>query len=121
MAEILTLKELNTIFKYCIVDGSKFLWSCYGHHARTLDYEADYWNAMVVFDTETQVVYEASIYLDNLTFRWISPLWKDKLLAESLNRGVDSKKAYDDVSFNDISAECFLLVSNDIVNNAANQ
>ena len=70
---------------------------------------------------ETQVVYEASIYLDNLTFRWISPLWKDKLLAESLNRGVDSKKAYDDVSFNDISAECFLLVSNDIVNNAANQ
>ena len=67
------------------------------------------------------MVYEASIYLDNLTFRWISPLWKDKLLAESLNRGVDSKKAYDDVSFNDISAECFLLVSNDIVNNAANQ
>ena len=45
-----------------IVGGDKYAWSCYGDNARYLDLEK---NIDVIFDEETQEIYEISIRSDD--------------------------------------------------------
>ena len=59
---MLHLLELLDIIPPRIVGGDKYTWTCYGDNARYLDMEQ---NVDVIFDEETQEIYEISIRGDD--------------------------------------------------------
>ncbi len=88
---MLTLKEWLETCEYRITEGSEYGWQCYGHNA----YRLDSWNGdqdghtiSIVFDTRTQVVYEASAYdyTRERAYRMINPEFKAAFDAEVVDR-----------------------------------
>lgn len=78
---------------YRITEGSEYGWQCFGHNAYTLDS----WNGVidghtisVVFDTRTQVVYQATAYdyARGRAYRMINPEYKAAFEAESEDRDI---------------------------------
>ena len=62
---MLTLKNFMEAVKYRITEGSPYGWQCYGNNAYCLDsWDGDHdgHSATIIFDTETQVVYEVSVF-----------------------------------------------------------
>ena len=99
------LGEINKALTHRITGGSEYSWQCYGSNARYLDYESDHAHASVLFDSETQVVYEASVNAkdEKLTpYRWINPEYKDAYYAESANKKIDPNNAWDDTNWCDL-------------------
>ena len=63
-----------------IIGGDKYTWNCYGDNARYLDLEQ---NVDVVFDEQTQEVYEISIHNDDSgDTTWRSPKHEPAYLEE---------------------------------------
>jgi hypothetical protein len=107
---MITLKQWMEIVNYRITEGSKFTWDCYGHNAHTLDS----WNGehnghslSIIFDTETQVVYEvqAHDYANNRAYRMINPLYFKKYKKESKRRDCSLNEAWEDVEYTDLEVE----------------
>lgn len=119
------LKLFNETFDHRVVGGSEYQWSCYGPNARYIDYESDYAHASVIFDTDNQIVYEATISCkedndDNLPgpYRIINSLYKEAHDTESKDRNIDTKVAWDKVNWIDIEVvEDFLNKAWSIFNN----
>ena len=109
---------LNTV-GHRISGGSEYQWQCFGPEARYLDSEfPDRYSASIVFDTQTQVVYEATVcdYEANRAYRWLNPDFKSKFENEGLNRG-SHDQAWDTVGYTDLDvAEDFLTKTEAIVN-----
>jgi hypothetical protein len=102
------LSEINEALNHRITGGSEYNWQCYGLNARYLDYESDHAHVSVLFDSKTQVVYEASINdKDNKVtpYRWLNPEYKDKYYTESTNKGIDHKIAWDDTNWCDLEVD----------------
>ena len=62
---MITIKQFMETCGYRITEGSDYMWQCFGHNA----YSLDSWNGdlnghtlSIVFDTKTQVVYQATAY-----------------------------------------------------------
>ena len=94
---------LNTV-GHRISGGSEYQWECFGPNARYLDSEfPDRYSASIVFDTETQVVYEATVcdYAANRAYRWLNPDFKSAHDAEVQSRGVQDQ-AWDTVGYTDL-------------------
>lgn len=106
---------------YRITEGSDYGWQCYGVRAYRLDsWDGDHegHSASIIFDTDSQVVYEASVYdyRRNLAYRRINPAYRELHDIESKKRGVDSKQAWDDVRYCDLETdEDFLIKAKAIV------
>ena len=68
-------QELISAAQFKISGGSEYLWSCYGPHARYLDFTSDEFDfeMSLVFDSITQEVYESSLYIKGSAFRWQNP------------------------------------------------
>lgn len=119
------LSQINEAFEHRIVGGSEYQWNCYGPNARYLDYHSEYAHGSVIFDTETQMVYEAIIDAkedgdDNLPgpYRWLNPDTKQKYLDECKERNIEPNSAWDDVNWIDLEVEeDFLTKANAIFNN----
>jgi hypothetical protein len=109
---------LNTV-GHRISGGSEYQWECFGHNARYLDSEfPDRYCASIVFDTQTQVVYEATVcdYSANRAYRWTRPDFKSAYDAEAQHRNAD-QEAWDTVGYTDLDvAEDFLTKAEAIVN-----
>lgn len=104
---MITIKDFMECVDYRITEGSDYLWQCFGPNAHSLDCwngEYDGFSIGIVFDTKTTTVYkfEAHDYSKQNSYRWVHPDWKEAYFAESKNRGVDIKEAYDDVNYVDI-------------------
>lgn len=78
---MITIKQFMETCGYRITEGSDFGWDCYGHNA----YRLDSWNGdqdghtvSIVFDTQTQVVYEVEAfdYSRERAYRMINPEYK---------------------------------------------
>lgn len=78
---------------YRITEGSTYDWDCFGHNA----YRLDSWNGdqeghtiSIVFDTQTQVVYEVEAfdYKRERAYRMINPEFKDAFDSEHRYRDV---------------------------------
>lgn len=109
----LHINDILTWLDYKIVDGTEFLWSCYGEHARYLHFEKRLssslleWYVSVVFDTRVTskkgIVYEVSIEYrkndDYQSFKWHNPTYYKMYLKECKKRKIKHDIAYDDVKY----------------------
>lgn len=95
---------------YRITEGSDYLWQCYGPNA----YRLDSWNqdqdghtVSIVFDTRTQIVYEASAYdySRDRAYRVINPDFKQAHSDESREKNVLENQAWDDVDYVDLETD----------------
>ena len=107
---MITLKEFMEICDYRITEGSEYCWQCFGPSA----YRLDSWNqdheghsVSIIFDTQTQEVYEVSAYdyRNNRAYRLINPDYKDAHDDEASNRNVDFNQAWDDVNYVDLDVD----------------
>lgn len=104
---MLTLKDFIEAVDYRITEGSNYGWHCYGGNAYMLDSwdgkHDDGCSVGVVFDTDTQTVYEMSAhdYANQRSYRWINPSYKQAHSDEVSNRGIDDC-AYDGVNYIDL-------------------
>ena len=101
------LSEVNVALDHKIVEGAEYQWACYGPNARFISYESDYARAEVVIDSKNQLVYEATVCLNDdrestRLYRWIDPDYRAPLLEEAKTRGINNKVAWDDVEWVDL-------------------
>ena len=106
------LSEINNTFQHRITDGSEYLWHCYGNNVRSIDYTSEYACGYVIFDTETQTVYEVSVSpvvgswdVEPKPYRYIDPDYRVSHDAEAKDRHVDANQAWDDVMWVDLETE----------------
>lgn len=102
------LKQVNDVLDHKIVNSSEFLWNCFGSTARFLDYASKFADATVIFDSNTQEIYEATIASKNSKdqpYRWLNPNTKKDFLAECRTRNIDPKIAWDNITYIDLETE----------------
>lgn len=76
---------------YQIIEGSPFLWKCFGKNARYLDFgenPQDNNSASCIFDTKTKEVYEILVYTEKYIFRWINPIYRQSFEQEYKKRKI---------------------------------
>ncbi len=105
----MNLSKFIESFCYKIVGGSEYCWSCFGPNARYLDFESEFANGSVLFDSVNQTVYEATVDAksdgdDRLPgpYRWFNPVHKNAFYAEAKERGVEADSAWDDTNWIDL-------------------
>ena len=104
----MNLSTVNNAMNDKITNGSEFCWNCYGPNARHLDYESEFGDATVIYDTTNQFIYEASVYAKNdnsKLYRWIDPAFRDKFRAECHEKGMDADSAWDNAVWCDLEVE----------------
>lgn len=102
------LSEINNTFQHRITGGSDYGWDCYGSNTWSIDYTSNYAHGYVVFDTETQHVYEINVspVTDAYKpYRYIDPEFREAHNAEAVDRNVDPNVAWDDVMWVDLETE----------------
>lgn len=98
------LSKVNEALDHKITGGSEYCWTCWDN-ARWLDYESESAHASVVFNSKTQEVYTAEVNdKDNKfkPYRWLNPLYKEAMVDEAKERGVDPNQAWDNTSWYDL-------------------
>lgn len=119
------LSKVNECFGHRISSGSEYTWHSYGPNARYLDFESEYAHASVVFDSVTQVIYQADIDAkqdgdDNLPgpYRWVNPLHRQGYVDECKERGVEPFEAWDNINYIELeTSEDFLEKAHAVFNN----
>lgn len=107
---MITLKEWMEVVNYRISEGSNFCWECYGSNAYRLDAwngEQDGHSHSIVFDTNTQEVYEVTSYdyRNNRAYRLMNPEFVAEYKEEAQHRQVNEKEAWDDVNYVDLETD----------------
>jgi hypothetical protein len=84
-----------------ISGGSPYYWESFGPNARYLDFESEFGNGSIVFDTVTQLVYQAEVMAKEnpKPYRWLNPDYSEAY----------PNTAWDDVEFIDVIEESDLL------------
>ena len=95
---MITIKDFMEAANYRITEGSEFCWKCFGPKAYRLDSwngEVDGYTISILFDTETQEVYQAEAYdyARNRAYRLQNPAYIDAHIAEAQANGVDPNEA----------------------------
>lgn len=95
------------------VSSDKYMWSCFGEHAHTMDFkDADNTvYASAVFDIQTQEVYSINVEVPGYqqAFLWINPDYRSNYYAECERRGIDFNIAWDNVNFTHVDTEELIL------------
>lgn len=107
---MITLKDWLEVVDYRISEGSVYGWTCFGPNAHRLDAwngDPEGTNASVVFDTQNQTVYEATVYdyAKPRAFRMINPNYVTQYKAEAKKQNVNPDQAWDDVNYIDLDVE----------------
>lgn len=95
---MINIKDFMNIVDYRITEGSEYGWRCFGSYAYCLDSwngEYDGYTISIVFDTQTQTVYEAEAwdYARNRVYRLRHPDYVAAYDAEAKQRGIDPNQA----------------------------
>lgn len=119
---MITLEEFLKAGQYCIKEGGTYGWDCYGTSAYMLDVQKGDWkqnSASVVFDKDTQEVYEVTCYdyTNERAYRLFgSEALRAKHDAEAAKRGVDDQ-AWEAVKYTNLEVvEDFLEKMTAIIN-----
>ena len=104
------LKEINETLNHRIAGGSEYGWNCYGSNARYLDYESDFAQVSIIFDSFNQTIYSSEVSAKDATkkvgpYRWLNPAFKDEMYNEATTRGVDPDQAWDNVKWIDLEVK----------------
>lgn len=108
---MITIKDFNQITDHRVTEGSKYCWNCYGPNAYYLDYcNGDYakgFGVTVIFDTNTQQVYEATVcdYKNNRAYRKIDPNFVSNYRNEAETRQSSPNQAWDNVDYIDLELD----------------
>jgi hypothetical protein len=109
---MISLQQFMQTVGYRITEGSAYGWQCYGSNAHSLSawngiHDSGGWSANMVFDTETQTVYEVDIcdYTHNRAYRMINSQFRSAYDAESSRRGELGNQAWDEVDYVDLEVE----------------
>ena len=107
---MITLKEWMELVDYRVTEGGDYGWRCYGHNSHMLDSwngDQDGHSFSVIFDTKTQVVYEAQAhdYVRNRAYRLVNPEFKSAHDQEADQRDVNLDQAWDDVNYIDLDVD----------------
>jgi hypothetical protein len=107
---MITLRDFMDTVNYRITEGSDYGWQCYGPNAHSLDSwngRQDGHTVCVVFDTQNQVVYEATVcdYSKNKAYRLINPDFRAAYDEEAEYRGVEANEAWDEVNYVDLETD----------------
>lgn len=107
---MITIKQFMETVDYRIAEGSDFGWTCYGPNAYTLtswNGDQNGWSVNMVFDTQTQTVYEVDScdYVNKRAYRLINPDFKQANAKEAESRGCVPQEAWDDVSYVDLETD----------------
>ena len=91
---MLYLLEFLDMVPIRIVGGDKYTWTCYGNDARYLDMER---NVEIVFDEETEEIYEITIRGDDegddTNAIWRNPKYESAYIGEMKeNRNLDDEQ-----------------------------
>lgn len=112
---MITIKDFMETVDYRITEGSEYCWKCFGPYA----YRLDSWNGQqdghaiaIVFDTQTQEVYEveAHDYKNTRSYRIQNPAYVEAHIAEAKSRNIDPNEAWEEdwgkpVKFIDLEAD----------------
>lgn len=98
------LPEFLKIIDSRITEGSEYLWSCFGNHARQIDCWLQDRNVNVtcIFDTITHQVYQMEAWDSDHQFRWIHSGYQDSVREEYKKRGLDMKTSFDNHCYIDL-------------------
>jgi len=101
---MINVEEFVKVINYRITSGSEHYWDCFGLNSRYLNSEDEHYSASIVFDADTQVVYQATIVdtFKDRPYRITHPEYIESYKREALDRGIEYDKAYDDVSWIDL-------------------
>ncbi len=97
------LSQINEATQHRITGGCDYLWNCWDN-ARFIEYGSDYADASVIMNTKTFEIYEASVAPKNegKPYRWLNPKYSQLMIDESVSRGQDYTKAWDEVKWVDL-------------------
>lgn len=95
---MINIKDFMNVVDYRVTEGSEYCWRCFGSYAYRLDSwngEQDGYTISIVFDTQTQLVYEAEAwdYARNRVYRLRHPEYIAAHDAEARSRGLDPNEA----------------------------
>lgn len=98
-----TFQQMIEAAQFQITGGSEYMWRSFGPHARWLDFESADYDAELglVFDAQTQEVYQATLYVPEGEFRWTNPEFLEQFQQESFERDIDPRVSFEDKFFND--------------------
>lgn len=119
---MIDIKTAMEIGQYKITGGSEYCWKCFGPNARYIDFDSEMNknSFSIIFDTITQVIYEANVcdYVNNNCYRIIHPDYVDDYRDEAENRNCNPDQAYDDVDYINLEVdEDFIEKAMAIMNN----
>lgn len=97
----MNVKDVCESLDFKIVGGSEYQWYSFGENCRWLDFETEYGYTNIVYDTKTQVVYEAeSTDIDGkYNYKFIKPSMLHNYLSEADSKNVNVYRAYDNVDY----------------------
>jgi hypothetical protein len=123
------LKQINEAMDHRITGGTEYGWSSWPD-ARFLEYESEYAYVSVVFNSKSQMIYQAEVSCKSdmwtnepepKPYRWLNPHTKQAMLDEAASRGVDKSNAWDDVNWVDLeTSDDFLEKAKLIFNGVQN-
>lgn len=106
---------------WCVMQGTTYLWKCYGPRARLLTIEKtdpEYYSdevAHVIFDTDDGQVYELCVYSQPKVdeghdssawaYAWINPDVREAYLEECEQRGVTPFEVWEDFTATEVDVE----------------
>lgn len=105
---MITMRDFMETVNYRITETGDYGWKCYGEHAYSFDSWSgdndDGYSVGIVFDTNTQVVYEmeAHDYANQRSYRYIEPAYRKKYEDEARAYNVDPDESYDTLKFIDL-------------------
>lgn len=106
---MITVRDFMELVGYRITEGDKYGWRCYGSNAYCLSswngvHGTGGWSTSIVFDTETQVVYEMDVcdYTNDRAYRIINTLYRGEYTREAAERQSCANVAWDGVNYTDL-------------------
>lgn len=108
---MITLEQWMKTLNYRITESDDYGWNCYSN-AQSISawnglHDDGGWSGNIVFNRETQTVYEVEVcdYTNQRAYRLINPVYKKAYEAEAKQRGANADQAWDDVNFIDLETE----------------
>ncbi len=108
---MITLKQWMETVNYRITEGDAWHSEAFGHSAHCLSawngvHGKGGWSLNIVFDTDTQFVYQVEVcdYTNDRAYRLIHPAYKDAVAKEAKGNEY-ANQAWDDVDYTDLEVD----------------